>query len=98
IVAERYPANDWNIYTAQASDGDNWADDSPLCREILLNKLLPKVQYYTYVEITPRDHQALWYAYEDIAEKFPNQFAMQQIVGLDDIYPVFHGLFERKTK
>ncbi|WP_224157166.1 DUF444 family protein [Escherichia coli] len=24
----------WNIYAAQASDGDNWADDSPLCHEI----------------------------------------------------------------
>ena len=98
IIAERYPANDWNIYAAQASDGDNWADDSPLCHDLLITKLLPKVQYYTYVEITPRDHQALWFAYEDIAEKYPHQFAMQQIVGLDDIYPVFHDLFERKTK
>lgn len=98
IVAERYPTTDWNIYAAQASDGDNWADDSPLCREILLKEILPKVQYYTYVEITPRDHQALWYAYEDIVDRFPEQFAMQQIVDLDDIYPVFHDLFERKTK
>lgn len=97
IVADRYPSSDWNIYAAQASDGDNWADDSPLCRDILLNDVLPMVQYYTYVEITPRDHQALWYAYEDISEKFPDRFAMQQIVGLDDIYPVFHDLFERKT-
>lgn len=97
IVKDRYPSDDWNIYAAQASDGDNWADDSPLCRDILVNQLLPKVAYYTYVEITPRDHQALWYAYEDILEKFPDHFAMQQIVGLDDIYPVFHDLFERKT-
>ena len=29
IINERYPANQWNIYAAQASDGDNWADDSP---------------------------------------------------------------------
>ena len=97
IIADRYPANDWNIYAAQASDGDNWADDSPLCRDILVNKILPKVQYFTYVEITPRDHQALWYAYEDIAQGFSDRFAMQQIVDADDIYPVFHDLFERKT-
>ena len=32
IINERYPANQWNIYAAQASDGDNWADDSPQCR------------------------------------------------------------------
>ncbi len=97
IIADRYPANDWNIYAAQASDGDNWADDSPLCRDILVSNILPKVQYFTYVEITPRDHQALWYAYEDIAQGFSDCFAMQQIVSAEDIYPVFHDLFERKT-
>ncbi len=26
IIAERYHADEWNIYAAQASDGDNWAD------------------------------------------------------------------------
>lgn len=53
IMAERYPASDWNIYAAQASDGDNWNDDSPICREILSKQIMPHVQYYTYVEITP---------------------------------------------
>nr|BFE93599.1 hypothetical protein GCM10020185_41350 [Pseudomonas brassicacearum subsp. brassicacearum] len=70
IMAERYPANEWNIYAAQASDGDNWNDDSPICRDILINQIMPFVQYYTYVEITPREHQALWYEYERIAEAF----------------------------
>ncbi len=31
---------------------------------------MPFVQYYTYVEITPREHQALWFEYERIAEAF----------------------------
>lgn len=53
IMAERYPASDWNIYAAQASDGDNWNDDSPICRDILSKQIMPHVQYYTYVEITP---------------------------------------------
>jgi len=97
IIHERYPEDSWNIYAAQASDGDNWADDSPACRNMLINKILPKLQYYTYVEITPRDHQALWYAYEDVVERYPDTFAMQQIESLDDIYPVFHKLFERKS-
>ncbi len=35
VVKERYDPSQWNIYAAQASDGDNWADDSPLCHEIL---------------------------------------------------------------
>jgi uncharacterized protein len=97
IVRERYPEDSWNIYAAQASDGDNWADDSPACRELLIKKILPKVQYYTYVEITPRDHQALWYAYEDVIARYPDSFAMQQIESIDDIYPVFHRLFEKKA-
>ncbi|MBA4291308.1 MAG: hypothetical protein C0439_20290, partial [Pseudomonas sp.] len=70
IMAERYPINEWNIYAAQASDGDNWNDDSPLCRDILINQIMPFVQYFTYVEITPREHQALWFEYERVAEAF----------------------------
>lgn len=35
IVAERYPSNEWNIYAAQASDGDNWADDSRAVKNCL---------------------------------------------------------------
>lgn len=95
-MAERYPANEWNIYAAQASDGDNWNDDSPICREILSNQIMPFVQYYTYVEITPREHQALWYEYERIGEAFVDTFAQQQLVSAGDIYPVFRELFQRR--
>ena len=96
IMAERYPASDWNIYAAQASDGDNWNDDSPICRDILAKQIMPHVQYYTYVEITPREHQALWYEYERIGEAFPDTFAQQQLVSAGDIYPVFRELFQRR--
>jgi hypothetical protein len=57
IINERYPAHQWNIYAAQASDGDNWADDSPQCREILARDIMPRVRYYSYIEITTRAHQ-----------------------------------------
>ena len=96
IMAERYPANEWNIYAAQASDGDNWNDDSPLCRDILINQIMPFVQYFTYVEITPREHQALWYEYNQVAEAFADSFAQQQLVSAADIYPVFRELFQRR--
>jgi len=96
IMAERYPSNEWNIYAAQASDGDNWNDDSPICRDILINQIMPFVQYYTYVEITPREHQALWFEYERIAEAFSDTFAQQQLVSAGDIYPVFRELFQRR--
>jgi len=96
VVTEKYPENEWNIYAAQASDGDNWADDSPQCRELLLNKIMPKVRYYSYIEITTRAHQTLWREYEKVAEVFP-QFALQHIRQVEDIYPVFRELFKKQV-
>lgn len=96
IVAERYAATDWNVYCAQASDGDNWDSDSVICRGLLAERLLPLMRYYAYVEITPRQHQSLWYAYEEV-RKAHEHFAMESIDGPDDIYPVFRSLFKRQA-
>ncbi|ASP37411.1 hypothetical protein CHH28_01370 [Bacterioplanes sanyensis] len=96
IVADRYSSSEWNIYAAQASDGDNWDDDSPLCSQILRDQLLEEVQYFAYIEITPNHHQALWEAYQGILEQYGDQFAMAQIKDAGDIYPVFRQLFARK--
>lgn len=96
IVKQRYPVGEWNVYAAQASDGDNWADDSPRCRELLTNKLLPNCQYYAYIEITRRSHQTLWHEYEKLGESFDN-FAMKNIRSVEDIFPVFRELFQKET-
>ncbi|VAW87104.1 UPF0229 protein YeaH [hydrothermal vent metagenome] len=97
VITERYPSNDWNIYAAQASDGDNWNDDSPHCRELLTNSIMPLVQYYAYIEITTDVHQNLWHEYLNIKSAYPN-FAMQRIEGIADIYPVFRTLFKKHKK
>lgn len=96
ILQKRYPANAWNIYAAQASDGDNWNADSPHCQELLMQHIMPEVQYFAYIEIMPRHHQSLWEAYLTVAEKYP-QFAMQNMDTLAEIYPVFRELFKRKV-
>lgn len=96
VISQRYPAHEWNIYGAQASDGDNWQDDSPLCHEILTQDLLPKTQYFAYVEITPDVHQSLWREYLTIKNSHAN-FAMQHIESLADIYPVFRQLFKKQV-
>ncbi|MEW9798173.1 YeaH/YhbH family protein [Alteromonas sp. CYL-A6] len=94
IIQARYSASDWNIYAAQASDGDNWADDSPQCRDILLKRLLPVTRYFAYIEITERQHQSLWREYASVAETHPN-FVVSHIQQVSDIYPVFRELFKK---
>jgi uncharacterized sporulation protein YeaH/YhbH (DUF444 family) len=96
IMAERYAPAEWNIYAAQASDGDNWNDDSDNCGKLLLNDILPALQYYAYIEITPREHQALWEEYEKIMAQHPADFAMRQIIEASDIFPIFRNLFQKQ--
>lgn len=96
IIRERYPTSEWNIYAAQASDGDNWGGDSPRCRDLLIEKIMPCLQYFAYVEIAAKTHQSLWEEYEVVKDVFAN-FAMQKISGLNTIYPVFRDLFKKQT-
>ena len=95
IATERYESSDWNIYVAQASDGDNWSDDSGYCSDILKEKIMPIVQYYSYVEVKPYDHQSLWNEYEAVEQEFDN-FSMQQLDDISDIFPVLHELFQKQ--
>lgn len=97
VIKQRYSASSWNIYGAQASDGDNWADDSPYCKSFLLDNILPKVRYFSYIEITQRAHQTLWQQYDELT-KTHSHFAMQHIKSIEDIYPVFRELFRKSTK
>lgn len=96
IIEERFSASLWNIYVAQASDGDNWNADSPYCMELLREKIMPLLQYFSYIEIMPRHHQSLWEVYQQVQKHYGN-FAMESIENVNDIYPVFRELFKRKT-
>jgi uncharacterized sporulation protein YeaH/YhbH (DUF444 family) len=98
IVSERYPTDSWNIYAAQASDGENWQDDSPKCRDLLVKSLLPLVQYYAYVEISTSKEQELWQTYSEVLDTYPERFAMRNVSGPADTFPVFRDLFEKKAK
>ncbi|TYC56177.1 YeaH/YhbH family protein [Zoogloea oleivorans] len=95
VLQQRYLNGAWNIYGAQASDGDNWENDSPHCRELLAESILPFLQYFAYIEITPGEPQNLWREYEKLLGAHAN-FAMQHIEGLPDIYPVFRELFKKR--
>lgn len=95
VMRERYSSSDWNIYGAQASDGDNWPEDSGNCSRLLMNELMPYLQYYAYIEIDNDYPQGLWQEYEKVASVWPN-FAMQAIDSPADIYPVFRELFKKQ--
>ncbi len=97
VIEDRYSPDEWNIYGAQASDGDNWNDDSPICSKILTESILPQVQYFAYVEITKRNHQALWEEYTKLESAHPDVFAQQHIRSVGDIFPVFRQLFAKRS-
>jgi hypothetical protein len=98
VVKERYSPADWNIYAAQASDGDNFHDDMPRCLTLLDKEVLPICQYFAYVETThgERFHDThetpVWHGYNLVARRHKN-FATRRVASPEDIYPVFHELF-----
>jgi uncharacterized sporulation protein YeaH/YhbH (DUF444 family) len=96
VIEARYPPNEWNIYGAQASDGDNWPDDAGRCLSSI-GELLPLCQYYAYIEITQAGDKPLWQTYSHLSSEWPETFAMQHITGAADIYPVFHELFRKQN-
>jgi uncharacterized sporulation protein YeaH/YhbH (DUF444 family) len=97
IVTARYNSHAWNIYGAQASDGDNWHDDSPLCKNLLQESILPLCQFFAYIEITEGPPQNLWDEYTQLQGSAGGNFAMQRIATVADIYPVFRELFKRRA-
>ena len=96
IISERYPPSQWNIYGAQASDGDNWNDDSPKCRALLENDILPLCRYFAYIQVAEQE-QNLWTEYTQLLAEHPH-FAMKKVQSAAGIYPVFRELFEKQVQ
>jgi uncharacterized protein len=99
IVQDRFPASQWNIYAAQASDGDNLPIDNQTTVALLREAILPLCQYYAYLEVghspdTGRSGEmtSLWRAY-DLLIGTVDQMAMRKVSHRRDIYPVFRELF-----
>lgn len=108
IVRKRYSPLDWNIYLAQASDGDNFTRDNPRTVSLMRDEILPLVQYAAYLEVSdaptpsttgsaPGEERPsnLWQAYQEIGTA-GGKFAMRKVHSRKDIYPVFRELFQRR--
>ena len=93
IIGQRYSPSEWNIYGAQASDGDNWLQDSAKCRALLVDKLLPASRYFAYLQVA-EESQTLWEEYALVHKNHPH-FAMQKVTDAASIYPVFRELFKK---
>ena len=96
IMTQRFPSDQWNIYGAQASDGDAFGADPEKSRAFLEDELMPKVRHFAYVEIdTPNSRlSTLAAAYRRITSK---QFDMTEVQERTDIYPVFRKLFSKQA-
>jgi hypothetical protein len=96
ILHERYASGDWNVYVAQASDGDNWDNDSVQCRQMLTKPSCPRCST-TPMSKSPTARRRTCGRIRAGAGPSPH-FAMQKIESPADIYPVFRELFKKQPK
>jgi uncharacterized sporulation protein YeaH/YhbH (DUF444 family) len=102
IVQSRYRPADWNIYAAQASDGDNSYADGDLSGRLLKDMILPVTQFFAYLEVGESgshpfemSESSLWTLYQRLrAEGAP--LSMRKVNDRSEIFPVFHDLFQRR--
>jgi uncharacterized sporulation protein YeaH/YhbH (DUF444 family) len=96
IINERYATN-WNIYSAQVSDGDVWnKSDAEDCGKLMLNELLPKIQYANYIEVCRNTPSDLWDVYQSVKSK-RNNFEIGKIHEVSQIWSVFQDFYKKKT-
>ncbi len=95
IILDRFPSTAWNIYGAQASDGDAFGADPDKSSDFLAEKILPHLRHFAYVEVPDQDSRPsrLAAAYRRIDAE---HFAMRQVRERRDIYPVFRELFSKE--
>jgi hypothetical protein len=101
IVGSRFRPADWNIYAAQASDGDNSYRRRGRGR-LLTEKILPVSQFFAYLEVgqdaalgSKCPDSSLWTLYQRLrADGAP--LSMRKVTERSEIFPVFHDLFQRR--
>ena len=104
IVRTRFRPEDWNIYAAQASDGDNSYSDGEVTSRLLTEMILPVTQFFAYLEVGQENglsyempNSSLWTLYESLrAGGAP--LSMRKVNERSEIFPVFHDLFQRRSQ
>jgi uncharacterized protein len=107
VQEERFPVDRFNIYVAQASDGDNISSDRATVDQLMRARILPIVRYFAYVETqggfgdyhpTHRGETMLWSTYSAIAgsSATPN-LAMRRLADARDVFGVLAELFAKSA-
>jgi len=110
VQHERFPPEAYNIYVAQASDGDNSFSDQAEVAQLMEKRILPIVRYFAYVETgrgpadrfmlpTPAGGTSLWLSYRNLAQggKAP-QLVQRRLVDPADVWNVFAELFRKSDR
>lgn len=100
IIRDRYDTTQWNIYLAQASDGDNTSSDIAISYQ-LLTEMLPWLQYVTYIEVgregstSIRDSE-VWSMFDQLI-KANSHIASRRLSSQADVIEVFRSLFKKQA-
>ena len=104
IVRSRFRPADWNIYAAQASDGDNSLSDSAVTGRLLTDMILPVSQFFAYLEVGEAGgstfempDSSLWTLYQRLRADGA-ALSARKVNDRSEIFPVFHDLFQRRRK
>jgi len=104
IVRSRFRPADWNIYAAQASDGDNSVADGEVAGRLLMEKILPVSQFFAYLEVAESasnpyymSESSIWTLYQRLRNGGA-PLSMRKVNARNQIFPVFHDLFQRRAK
>ena len=107
VQRARFPRDRFNIYVAQASDGDNDSADRGRVAHLMEGHILPIVRYFAYVE-TGSDRGAfphhagrrsteLWDTYETLAGDY-EQLAMRRLNDSAAVWGVLADLFAKSGR
>jgi hypothetical protein len=110
---QRYPSSDYNLYLCQCSDGDTGGPEDARVGQERLRRILPKVQYMTYLDI-PR-HPDPGMIYGIFGSPVPSSRGSELMTMLEpmlsefdnlavavarnekEIWPVFRKLFQKES-
>lgn len=91
IMAERYPADRYNVYPLHFSDGDNFSYDNERCLELVNEILDNDVSQYAYVQVGRMNRSSLFNQYDRHIKD--DRFKALMIEDRDAVLPALREVF-----